>query len=249
MTLPSNSYTGYTQQVATKYGVPVEIMFGTIRQESNWNPSAINYNTDGTFDYGIAQLNSRYYPGAMTMTPEQQLDTAGSVLSTNYAQFGNWYDAVRAYNAGPTGAKKDATAGKQHADAVFTYATEYGYTTGAGGTMPKPVTATPPVITGDKTIDGAVNSGNPFELSWEDFMNIPKLFDPKTYDPSIPDSVTSSASTGVKDWFSREVKAFQDWTKEHAISGAVILAGGLVITFAVMTTLQGPALAIAKKLK
>jgi hypothetical protein len=117
--LPVNQYTSAAQQAATKHGVPVEVLFGTLEQESSWNPSAVNYNDNGTMDYGIAQLNTKYYPDAYTMTPEQQIDKAASILASNYKATGNWYDAARAYNAGLKGATDDPNAGKAHADNVW----------------------------------------------------------------------------------------------------------------------------------
>lgn len=96
-------YVSVAAAAAAKYGVPTAIFQSVIQQESGFNPNPTpNQNSNGTTDYGIAQLNSAYYPNAATMSPEQQLDTAAQTLSQNFARTGNWFDAVKAYNgSGP----------------------------------------------------------------------------------------------------------------------------------------------------
>ena len=46
-------------------------MFATISGESGWNPYAENINKDGTGDYGIAQLNSKWYLTPNNLTPKE----------------------------------------------------------------------------------------------------------------------------------------------------------------------------------
>jgi hypothetical protein len=48
------------------------------------------------------------------------LSGAAQYLSALYGHFGNWFDALRAYNAGPTTAAADPTAGSVYAQSVLT---------------------------------------------------------------------------------------------------------------------------------
>lgn len=206
--LPSNQYTEAARQAAIKHGVPVEVMFGNIQQESGWNPSATNYfSKDGDArnypDYGIAQLNTKYYPEAWTMTPEQQLDKSAEILSSNYKQFGNWYDAVRAYNAGPTGAARNPNLGKDHADKVLGYATSWGFAadssnTGVAGT----------------------DSNNPVDYYLDGLKD---LFD---------------WATGKKKENSAPKQSVEGWLKANGMTIGIIGFAAIVIFFSTANTLR-----------
>lgn len=102
-------YVGAANTAATTYGVPPSILSTIIQKESNWNPNAVNYNSNGTTDVGITQLNSRYYPTASSMSPVQQIDLTAQILSENFAKTGNWFDAVKAYNGSGAAATNYAT--------------------------------------------------------------------------------------------------------------------------------------------
>lgn len=96
-------YAADAQRSASKWGIPLSILQAVIQQESGWNPNVPdNKNTNGTYDHGIAQLNSKYFPDAATLTPSQQIDAAAQHLADKYAQTGTWAAAVKGYNgSGP----------------------------------------------------------------------------------------------------------------------------------------------------
>lgn len=113
----------YATSAATKAGVPPAILLSVITQENaSWNPNPKNnVNKNGSYDFGLTQLNSTYYPEYEGQTPQAQIDKSASILAANYKSKGNWFDATAAYN----GSGSAATA---YAKSVFGIAgSTYGY--------------------------------------------------------------------------------------------------------------------------
>jgi hypothetical protein len=88
---------------ANAQGVPPAIALAVAQQESNCNQAAINYNPNGTTDTGMFQLNSATAPGLGVDPTSQAGNIYGGVnyLAQMFAKFGNWFDALTAYNGGP----------------------------------------------------------------------------------------------------------------------------------------------------
>jgi len=108
-------YHGVIEMEAKAARVPEWILAGVIQHESGYKEWAINHNTNGTMDQGIAQLNSRYLAYfAERFNDGQRVDPfnplvsiriAARYLASNYELFGDWQYAVAAYNCGPERAK------------------------------------------------------------------------------------------------------------------------------------------------
>jgi len=92
------------------YGVPPEYVARLLWMESRFNPKAIGGpNSDGTRDYGIAQINSAYLddfkwhyklPDLDPLNPHDSIWFAVKHLSTLYKETGSWWYTFAAYNAG-----------------------------------------------------------------------------------------------------------------------------------------------------
>lgn len=109
---------------ATKWNIPLSVLAAVIDHESQYNPSAINYNFNGTVDYGIAQLNSGTFGNSIyTMTPSQQIDAAAQTLAQNFKQLGSWDKAIAAYNTGPS--NTDSAAGQTYLSALSPLVSSY----------------------------------------------------------------------------------------------------------------------------
>ena len=90
--------------------IPVYYFAKLIHVESNYNARAINYaNSNGSRDYGIAQLNSNYidefalrygYDSIDPFDPFTALEVAAVHLRTLYDKTGSWEQAIAAYNCG-----------------------------------------------------------------------------------------------------------------------------------------------------
>lgn len=90
-------------------GLPSGLLAAVCYQESGYQDSVI----DGTQPssagaLGIAQLEPAYFSSVQVAVPFQpadianQINQAGAYLGQLYQQFGDWPDAIAAYNAGPT---------------------------------------------------------------------------------------------------------------------------------------------------
>lgn len=79
-------------------GVDPSLFRAVLFTESGFNPSAYNANGNGTYDYGIAQLNSATFPGAAELSVSSQLNQAAQYLAGLIAARGSVAAGVAAYN-------------------------------------------------------------------------------------------------------------------------------------------------------
>src|ERR1700676_3223945 len=86
---------------ANARGVPPAIALAVAQQESQCNQAAKNNNSNGTVDIGMFQLNSATFPGASSLTVDQNIQQGVGYLAQMYQRFGDWYTALAAYNGGP----------------------------------------------------------------------------------------------------------------------------------------------------
>ena len=50
------------EEAGNRYGISPHLLSAIAKEESSFNPAAINYNTNGTYDYGFMKLNSSWEP-------------------------------------------------------------------------------------------------------------------------------------------------------------------------------------------
>lgn len=109
-TTSANAFYECFQKASDRYSVPIGLLYAIARVESNFNPSAINHNTNGSTDYGIMQINSRWF-GPLEkdfgLSPRQvvrdtctNINVGAWILATNFWQKGRDWNSVGAYNAG-----------------------------------------------------------------------------------------------------------------------------------------------------
>jgi soluble lytic murein transglycosylase-like protein len=111
-TLPIQ-YAAWVIYYCDETGVPVWLLCRLITWESGWNPECnrgrARQNRDGSWDLGLAQLNSRnlvlfegFNDGRSVdpWDPETAIRIAARLLAANYAELGTWQAAVCAYNVG-----------------------------------------------------------------------------------------------------------------------------------------------------
>lgn len=93
----SSSYSGVCKEyydIVSKYDWDVNLVLAIMKAESGCNPNAVNYNTNGTKDTGLMQLNSAYWK--QTMDPEENIAEAYRI----YTRWGNTFNAWCAYTNG-----------------------------------------------------------------------------------------------------------------------------------------------------
>ena len=97
---PRASYQAIARQKARQYGVPENIAFALIRQESGWRVDARS-NQDAV---GLMQIHLPSHPNVtrqQALDPEFNIDYGMRYLAAQYKSFGKWNLALAAYNAGP----------------------------------------------------------------------------------------------------------------------------------------------------
>jgi soluble lytic murein transglycosylase-like protein len=110
-------YRDMARQAAEEHGVPVELFFRLVSQESGWNPAAVS--SKGAI--GLAQLMPQTAArlGVDPRDAGENLEGGARYLSQQYRRFGSWRLALAAYNAGPEAV--------EHYDGVPPYAETENY--------------------------------------------------------------------------------------------------------------------------
>lgn len=114
------------------YSVPEAILAGLIKKESEFRNI---WGFDGT-GRGIAQIDSYWHPEVSdneAFEPSYALPWAAKYLKGLKEEYGNWYNALRAYNGGPNYASWNRGYGGMavayittlYADTIYQFASEY----------------------------------------------------------------------------------------------------------------------------
>jgi hypothetical protein len=99
-----SEFEGAAAAAARKYGVPEDLFFRLIQQESAWNPAAVS--PAGAIGLGQLMPGTAGDLGVDPRDPSQNLDGAARYLSDQYQHFGDWSLALAAFNAGPGAVQK-----------------------------------------------------------------------------------------------------------------------------------------------
>jgi len=92
---------------AQKYGIHPGVIEAIIWVESKFNPRAVNYNKDGSFDIGLMQINSRWFSKLKKygisakdlFNPCVNVEVGTWILANCIARHGYTWEAVGCYNA------------------------------------------------------------------------------------------------------------------------------------------------------
>lgn len=95
------------EEAGARYGVNPYLLYAIARTESGLNPIATNRNRDGSYDVGLMQINSRWFPVLRRhgISESSLLDACTSIhvgawiLAQNMQRLGYSWSAVGAYNA------------------------------------------------------------------------------------------------------------------------------------------------------
>jgi len=115
-----NKYQQTAAASAKHYGIPPRIFHALITKESGWRPDAIS----PVGAIGLTQLmpGTAKGLGVNPHDPIQNIEGGARYLSQAYKHFGNWHDALRAYNQGWGGAASNPEHGKAYADSILGHA-------------------------------------------------------------------------------------------------------------------------------
>jgi soluble lytic murein transglycosylase-like protein len=95
------------EEAAARYGINPNLLYTIAKTESGLNPNAINRNRNGSYDLGLMQINSRWFPTlrkygveeAHLLDPCTSIHVGAWILAQNMQKLGNSWEAVGAYNA------------------------------------------------------------------------------------------------------------------------------------------------------
>lgn len=93
------------EEAGRLYGVSPLLLWGIAKVESKFNPRAINYNSNGTYDFGVMQINSTWYRilgkeiWSRLAEPCFNIHVGAWVLAQCVQRYGHTWRAVGCYNA------------------------------------------------------------------------------------------------------------------------------------------------------
>lgn len=91
-------YMAAFREAERRYGLPPNILVRMAQQESNFDPNAVS----PAGAVGLMQIVPKWHPTVDPRDPFASIDYAGRYLRQLYDRFGNWPEALAAYNWGPT---------------------------------------------------------------------------------------------------------------------------------------------------
>lgn len=99
-------------EAGSEYSINPQILKAIAKVESNFNPRAVNWNKNGTYDFGIMQINSSWYYALgkdwwMTLgDPCSNIKGGAKILSGCMKKYGYSWEAIGCYNS-QTPSKRD----------------------------------------------------------------------------------------------------------------------------------------------
>ena len=119
--------TAYAQRycfnrAAFKYGLPVSLIKAVAYTESGFNPQAIDYDNNGTYDYGVMQINTVWYKQLKPYwnylaDPCYNVMVGSWILYRCVKRFGGIKKGLACYNSG----SPDVNADKSYVYKVLAY--------------------------------------------------------------------------------------------------------------------------------
>lgn len=104
------------QEAGELYGISPQLLWSIAKVESNFDPGAVNWNRNGTYDFGLMQINSSW-AGRLGKTwsglgdPCTNVKVGAWILAQCVSDYGYTWQAVGCYNS-RTPSKRDRYAAK-----------------------------------------------------------------------------------------------------------------------------------------
>lgn len=102
-----SSYAFCFEQAAKEYNVAPSLLYSIGKWESKLNPKAVNWNTNGSYDFGVMQINSSWeptlrkhgIPWESLADPCTNVRVGAWILSQCLDKYGNTWKGVGCYNS------------------------------------------------------------------------------------------------------------------------------------------------------
>ena len=94
------------EAAGNRYGISPNLLYAISKGESSFNPIAINYNTNGSYDYGLMQINTWWHKQGLAPVwhhlddPCVNVAVGSWILKQCVDQYGYAWNAIGCYNAG-----------------------------------------------------------------------------------------------------------------------------------------------------
>lgn len=92
-------------EAGAQYAINPQILRAIAKVESNFNPNAINWNTNGSYDFGVMQINSIWAPTLgierwnTLGNPCSNIKTGAMILANCMKKYGYTWEAIGCYNS------------------------------------------------------------------------------------------------------------------------------------------------------
>lgn len=114
LALPSPANSFCFNEAGARYNIPPLLLWSISKWESGFNPSAVNYNTNGSYDYGLMQINTVHAAELKRVgiswdslsDPCTNVMVGSWLLSKSIAEYGYNWKAIGAYHS-RTPSKRD----------------------------------------------------------------------------------------------------------------------------------------------
>lgn len=93
------------EEAASRYNVPPALLWAVAKVESGFNPTAINWNRNGSLDYGVMQINSVWLKNIGNERwkalgdPCFNIHMGAYVMADCLRRYGYTYEGIGCYNA------------------------------------------------------------------------------------------------------------------------------------------------------
>lgn len=134
----SSDYAQMAREAAMRHGIDPNLFERQMRHESaGFDPDVIaGRRKSSAGAEGIAQIMRKYHPGVDPLNPQEALDYAARLMASHLATYGNYRDALVAYNGGG-GAVAALRAGNPYRESQAYTKAILGYEN--GGTIYEPI--------------------------------------------------------------------------------------------------------------
>lgn len=120
------------EEAGNYYGISPQLLWSIAKTESNFNPNAVNRNTNGSYDYGVMQINTIWSKklgktwGELS-DPCTNVKVGAWILAQCIQDYGHTWRAVGCYNS------RTPSKGDKYAAKVFRVIQQHG-----GGELRQP---------------------------------------------------------------------------------------------------------------
>ena len=105
LTLPSTAWSFCFEEAGQQYGISPAILWTIAKEESNFDPAAVNLNKNGTYDFGLMQINSWWAnilgPDTWSALGEPccNVKVGAWILSRCIQEHGHTWEAIGCYHS------------------------------------------------------------------------------------------------------------------------------------------------------